>query len=317
MLKTFFKNFILTLFVCIFVYFLCDLTVYTASLIKNNRFDFSKIFRMYQTRGIEFYDLEKTYSEEVLNLPVVAKPADCDENKPILILGCSYAFGAYLEHEQTFAYKLAEMLKRPVYNMSMPTTGFQYMYYQTQSGIFYKKVPKTDTVIWIIIDDHFRRMLGEGFFLWEDVSFLHYSLKNNDFVPDNYKNPFVKFFKTSYTCRLLKTFYNRIILNNDKQSDKITDEALLYFVKTRENLEKHWNNKINVIVFMYNPQNLSKKLMPKLESNGFYVVSTSDLVDIYIEDNSLMQVENWHPNEAAWDLLTPLFVQKLKEKNIL
>ena len=38
------------------------------------------------------------------------------KRNPIVMFGCSYGFGSPLNPEQTLAYKLSEMLKRPVYN---------------------------------------------------------------------------------------------------------------------------------------------------------------------------------------------------------
>jgi len=43
---------------------------------------------------------------------------------PILIFGCSFAFGQYLNHKKTVSYKLSKLLKRPVYNRSVPGGGY-------------------------------------------------------------------------------------------------------------------------------------------------------------------------------------------------
>ena len=41
------------------------------------------------------------------------------KKKPIVVMGCSYAFGQGLKDKQTFSYKLSKKAKRPVFNWSI------------------------------------------------------------------------------------------------------------------------------------------------------------------------------------------------------
>ena len=104
---------------------------------------------------------------------------------PIVLFGGSYAYGQYLKYNQTFSYKLAHMLKRPVYNRAIVGGSWHFMYFQTNDNlgkVFYNCVPPSDTVIYVMISDHFRRTLLKYFNVIDDYIYLHYSLKNGNFV---------------------------------------------------------------------------------------------------------------------------------------
>ena len=45
------------------------------------------------------------------------------KNPPILLFGCSFAYGEYLAQNQTFSYKLSKLLNSPVYNRAIPGFG--------------------------------------------------------------------------------------------------------------------------------------------------------------------------------------------------
>ena len=116
-------------------------------------------------------------------------------SEPIVVFGCSYAFGDYLKANQTFSRKLSNKLKRTVYNRAIPGGGFQQMLQQSLSDNFYKTVPPSKTVIYILIEDYFRRMLGETFYVHEKYFNLHYIYKNGHFVKYNYDNFLYRFIK--------------------------------------------------------------------------------------------------------------------------
>ena len=180
-------------------------------------------------------------------------PIDFDFNNklPVVVFGCSYAYGQNLNDNQTFTYKLSKILKRPVINRAVMAGSFQHMYYQSTKHSFYKRVPDSDEVIYIMIQDHTRRMLVYTFYVNLNTFLLHYSIKNNKLVMDNYKNYLYNFLKSLYLCKLINHKWVEYYIKNDKNADKITDLEVIYFIKTRENLEKHWKHKINFSVVIY------------------------------------------------------------------
>ncbi len=228
------------------------------------------------------------------------------KNPPITIFGCSFAYGQFLDANQTFSHKLSKILQCPVYNRAIPAQSFQEMYYQSTNKSFYEQVPPSDTVIYIMISDHYRRSYVNTVGVTETYFLLHYKIKNGNLIYEKYDNPILNFFKSLYTVKLLNIKYFEHYINNPKNADKITDDTLLYFIKTRENLEAQWKNNIKFYVIFYADDILySDLLKEKLQSNGFKVIETKDLTDADLYDDFYLNKDNRHPSEAVWDLLTP------------
>lgn len=329
-MKKFFKILFINTCLLILVIFISDIFLYNYLTYKgknpiNCKFE-------YKIKNIDLpgFDIKNYFNGDYENLqgrlPDGLKYKD---KTPITIFGCSVAYGQNLETTQTFSYKLSEILKRPVYNRAIPGGGIQNMYFQTVdkgSKYFYKQVPPSDTVIYIFIPDHFRRMIRFTFFsIFLNCLNPIYNLKNNEFVFHNYNNPIINLIKASYTVKFFNLLYVSEYVKQKKNAEKLTDMVLLYFLKTRESLEKHWNRKINFVVVYYenihyqydvNVDNVCKDLfIKKLKDNGFEVISFVDLTDKDIA-TSEYKMDDGHPKEATWNLLTPLFADDLKKKKI-
>ncbi|MBQ2645103.1 hypothetical protein IJG14_06000 [bacterium] len=303
------------------LWFISDFCLYVTSLKIHNKLSIKNLKNFYSKpynpiNSIDyFFDLKNNTDDEnqfKTRLPVGLMY----KSSPILVFGCSFAYGTYLNYNQIFSYKLANQINKPVFNRAIPGRGIQQMYYQTTTDEFYKSVPPCNTIIYILISDHFRRMSGESFLISDRVIYLHYKYKNKSFIIDNFNNPFVIFYKYNYTLESIRKIYNYFYLKNNKNADKITDEALAYFIQTRENLQNHWHNKINFVVYFYKSYIFEDILIHKLRNNNFIVITKNDLTNENMLSKKYQLSDNIHPNEAAWDLLTPLFVDKMKEMNI-
>ena len=163
-----------------------------------------------------------------------------------------------------------------------------------------------------MIDDHYRRMMVSFLDTLDLFRLRHYSITNNKLVADKLNNPLLNALKSSYTIKLLNLKYAQNFINNQQNSDKLTDMALIYFLETRKQLEKRWNRKINFIVFLYEDKEIAYKeeLSRKLKENNFTVISTKELTNDNLNEIKYKIPNNYHPTEAAWDLLTPKFIEK-------
>lgn len=235
------------------------------------------------------------------------------DKTPVILFGGSFAYGQYLNYNQTFSYKLSQLLKRPVYNRGIPAGGFQHMYYQTLSEQFYKDVPPSDTVFFVLIDDHYKRMLKSSINIADDYLYLQYSYKNNKLIMHNYNNPLFNFLKSCYTFRLFYYPYVDAMVNNSRNEDKITDMALAYFVNSRNELEKRFNKKINFVVIFYTSWSYRKTLESKLRLNNFKVIDTREITNEDLRSSKYFMQDSLHPSQEAWDLLTPLIVEELSK----
>ncbi len=268
--------------------------------------------------------------------PIISK---YDKGKnPIVVFGCSFAYGQYLEPWQIFSYKLSKLTGRSVFNRSYPGWGLQHMYFQAKEKDktdFYKQIPYSDTVIYILMHDHYYRMLIKGSYDRLDDSFyIHYKYKDKRLVADNYKNIFLNLLKSSYTFKYINeniaeyySYPEPWLFPYHTIEDKVTDYALKYFIETRKELERNWfwggvnsNNKLKFIILMYNYGDYTDKndrqniafndlMKEKLKQNGFIVIDTTEITKEYLNSPKYLQ-ENDHPTEAAWDLITPAFVKK-------
>lgn len=324
------------IFVILFAILILDLITYTIHYKKETDekiFSLSKMITNYRYRIFNppiylkdtksyFHDNEKKF------LNSGKKPYGLEYNDtPITIFGCSFAYGQGLKDEDTFAYKLSHILKRPIYNRAVTAGSPQIMYHQVLQQDFYDDVPYSDTVIYIMIDDHYRRMITDSFDITTKYLYLKYSLKNNELVPDDYNNTFLNLVKSIYTLRFInQQIYRHKLYFSNKDAEKLTDLFLAYCIKTREKLELYHNKKINFVFIIYDWSydwlfNWSvipyrDLLINKLEKNGFTVIYTQKLTKEPLNNEKYMNPDK-HPNAKAWELLTPIIVKELQQKNIL
>ncbi len=302
-----FNTLLFALLICI-----CDFFIYGYNYV-NYKYLFKKSCFKYMLKANYLIDFN-TYFDGSDNVYQGRKPDGLEyTNKPpIVIFGCSFVQGQFLNYYQTVSYKLANILKRPVYNRGIAGKGIQHMYWQSVSQSFYNDVPPADDVIYIFIDDHYRRLYL--FFL--DILDLHlnghFSVKNNNIIPDNEKNYLGNLIKSSYTFKLLNSKYVNFYINNPKNAEKITDDVLTYFIKTRENLESHWHKKINFTVIIFDSYiKYGDLLIKKLKDNNFKVIEIKELTQEDLTQKEYVSEKTNHPTEKCWDLLAPLIAEKL------
>lgn len=302
------------------VWVACDYFVY-----KNEKVKYEKTHPdvyivdsfKYLTEPYFAFDLN-TYFDGTNNVYKGRKPDGLQySGKPITVFGCSFAYGLYLNANQTFTYKLSNILKRPVYNRAMPGKGFQQMYFQSKSEEFYRDVPPSDLVIYMGLHDHYRRMKVTFIEVIDTYMLVNYRKRGNQLKEINYNNKLWNIYNSSYTVKLLKNKFYSSYINNIKNGDKLTDEALLYFTGTRDELKKHWKNDFKFLVLLY-PSPFNELLRKKLEDNGFVVINVDEDLhpkDLFTQKYTISETDI-HPNEAAWDLVTPLIANKIKELNL-
>ena len=309
----------INIFVFLLLFFISDVITYN---IYKNIFEKDKVSQ-YTKFGYHFKISEytanlKDFFNGSNNIYMGRKPDGLEyKNKtPIVVFGCSFAYGQYLNFNQTFSYKLAHILKRPVYNRAISGGGFQFMYFQVVdfgNKHFFNDIPNTDTAIYILVDDHYKRLMRNYFYVLSPWPLMTYSYKNGKFKINN--NRFINFFKSIYISKYLNLVYTDNYINNPKHSEILTDMIVRYFELTKEKLEEHYNKPINFYIILYESWDISYKelLIKKLKNKGFIVITTSELTNEDLNSPKYMMQDNLHPTEAAWDLLTPLIAQKIKE----
>ncbi len=308
-------GFFLANYFCYRLYFESEIKEKPTPLVDTHIPQFNLLYPKYIV--IPYTDLTNLFNDKN-NINQGRKPVGLEyKSKPILIFGDSFAHGQYLNPNQNFGYKLSQLLKRPVYNRAIPGSGFQHMYFQvspTYSDEFFKVIPKTDDVIYIMILDHYLRMLiFSDFSVIGDNFHVRYSWKNNKLVMDDYNSKWLNFLKNSYLIKAINLKYLSFTIGCPLFAERYTQKALIYFLETRKSLEQHWNNKIKFTVILYENKPIAYKslLKQKLLENNFNVIETSELTNEDLDTGIYLMPENLHPTEAAWDLLTPKIAERL------
>ncbi len=232
--------------------------------------------------------------------------------KPIVFFGCSFTYGFTLDKNQTLPYKFAYTAKRPAYNRALHSWGIQHMLYQTYLERMYEQIPEPEFVIYTYMHDHIRRLYLLTFLsehmLNEDFN-LRYKEKNGKLIEITNSNPILRFIKRLYITNEIHYFYvNNFILRKSNYKN-CYNFALMHFIASKEEMQKHWKN-TKYVVFFYDDSYDDSEFKQKLEDNGFMVVNYYDLTNEDLTSPKYMK-SNFHPNEAAWDLLVPALIKKL------
>lgn len=255
------------------------------------------------------YSIKEVKYSNVLNyyktIPVQGKEY---KKRPIIIGGCSFAYGQGLTEKQTFGYKLAHLTKRPVYNISLPGKGLQHNLYLIQNKMYDKEIKDPEYFVYIIMSDQIRR-LYTTVCLHDYTAYPEYRLdENNKLYLKNDIYPFYKQFYVYYFFNNL--YYSYIGYKNFDEHSMLVKE---YFREMKKSIKQDFPNIKFVVLFYgdyYKYYNLN---LDELEKEDFIFVHTQDLSDVYIfgEEYHLTPTD-FHPSEKAWEVLTPEFAKKLK-----
>ena len=159
----------------------------------------------YKIKEIRYYD--------VINYYTFRKPIGINYQKqPIILAGCSYAYGQGLREEQTFGYKLSHYSQRPVFNIAMQGKGLQHNLFFIQNNMFDKTIKNPEYFVYVIMVDQIRRLYTTVCF-HDYTGYPEYKLnKRNKLILKNNKYPFFKQFYVYYFFNNL--FYIYLGKNN-------------------------------------------------------------------------------------------------------
>lgn len=207
-------------------------------------------------------------------------------------------------------------MDRSVYNRAISAWGVQHMLYQLKREDFYKEVPEPEYVIYIYIGDHISRMYKYNYiFDSRGYNYLKYNKVFGKLKEENrlQKIPYSRIYNDIILCSIAKILESNFL-------NFAFDFFEKHLLECKKEMEKHWENTKFIILDyeceepLFSTKNnvLSKKNIRRLEKEGFIVIKTSELTDVKLDERYYVDANDHHPNEAAWDLITPLFVKKLK-----
>lgn len=232
--------------------------------------------------------------------------------KPVVIFGCSFAYGFELEEKDTFHKRLSELTHRPVYNKAQTGWGIQHMLKQVSDEKFYQKVPEPEYVIFVSIYDHFRRLYILTFFsgdMLNEEFYLRYKEKNGELIEIKHRNEFYNFLKSLYIVQKFHHFYiNNFVVRPDKIEQNF-DFALKHYSQSIEEMKKHWKN-TKYYVLLYDDFKDSDIFGEELEYMGYKVINIRKLTDENLYNPEYVIIDG-HPSAKAWELLTPKIIKEI------
>lgn len=312
-MKKIFKILTLNTLLILIVLFLLELFAYIFSIFELKKFYERINFKVqpnqyfYILKKMNYIDYYKKYVEPEFKVFSVKKTS----KKPIVIFGCSFAYGYGLKDEDTFSYKLSEHTNRSVYNRAISGASIQQAILQVKEDSFYSNIPEPEYIIYVYHTNlHVPRLYAYKINSFDNLINYRMILKNNELVIKK-EIPFLSNF---YIYTMYDKFKNRNIYNGlfSKNDCNFVYE---HFKKLRELLQNHWNNSKFVILFYDNSEYESQfdnDLIKILKDNNFIVLRTKDLTNTILGKEYQISEYDGHPNGKAWNIIVPQLSNKLK-----
>ena len=314
-MKKFFSILIINVVIFVISIFIIEIVIWTLENehLRRNHDSYRAKGLLPFHKGIKFFKLVPEYFPNPDDNWGRAPEGLEFNSKPIVFFGCSYTFGMDLPKEATLPYKLAYLAKRPTYNRAYQGWGVQHMLYQTKLPKLYEQIPEPEYVIYTHMNDHPRRLyiltFMAGHMLNEDFN-LRYKEKNGELIEIQNKNNFLNFVKRLYITNEIYHFYVKHFVLSKNNLKNVYDFELKHFIESKKEMQKHWKNTKYVVLF-YDKMYDDEYLKDKLKQDGFIVINIYELTTEDLTDKKYT-IRDYHPNEAAWDLITPKVIEALK-----
>ena len=234
--------------------------------------------------------------------------------KPIIIFGCSFAYGYGLDDNAIFSYKLANITNRTVYNRARPGTGTSFMYRQLLDPEIKKQIPDAEYIIYPMIFDHFKRLFLFRMTDFDTRLMLRYKInKNNELEEEKCLFP------------PLESLFTTIVVENyiSEKSESIEQASILFNklmdASIKISKKKYPNSKFVVLIIKDpscdNYQEQFKQYQPifkVLKKKGVIVIEDSELIGNKCLGKEYYIADRYHPSEKFWDEVTPKLAARLK-----
>lgn len=290
-LKIILINILLTILVVVFF----DLILYISVLAQNKKYEPHNLLRYNFT-------INNIQNEEILPYRT---PCGLNYNKkPILIYGCSYAYGYKLKEEEHIGYLLSKLTKRPVYNFAVIAAGLQHNLYLLQNQ--QKIEPEPEYIIYLYIQDHIRRMYM-GTNVINSYKFFEYKNKKGKFQTEK---GLVNYLKNTVIYQYIVRCFIFHKINDDENFNLL--KTYLKEMKQEINI-KYPNSKF--IFIIYDKKNdialkLTKEKQKEIQDLGIKVIDLDDIFGdkLYKPEYTISETDA-HPNAKAWKLIAPQLVK--------
>lgn len=329
------KIFLIIIINLILIFAFCSIASY---IMKSRTFDNRlRQFRVLNDNEVDISDIEVIgipNGMQVLDLTQENIDSFCGENRerinenytkaPIIILGCSYAYGHGLKKEESFPYLLSELTQRPVYDYAFCGSDLTLSVNQLFDNMYmYKELAErlqnSEYIIYIYTHDQINRLLMPS----TEKVYNHFSSENKTlkqflnkfFIVRNliFRIKLYHIYRNFPDSKSSEVFLKKFLSDNLKELKKKIPNAKIIFIiyDEKQILIPNEDNKKNKI--RYETDIIRSNLWKELEEqDNIKVVHTKDLVGFsFGEDYILLKdFAPFHPNAKVWELFTPLFAKE-------
>lgn len=279
-----------TIAICLFIFFINwhieeDPQGKINSSILNRytkNFDIKNIYiEKYQTENslVKRVELTKENMEKFCGKTKIEYGETKEEKNPIVVLGCSYAYGQGLKDKETFSYLLSEYTNRPV--ISFAHCGSQ----GVENLIIAKNYEKQDRLksadyfIYVYMHDHINR-----FFSFDNISTNY----NSFFKTANIENLLLKIPVT----RLKKN----ILLANEKIKEYNPNAKFIVILYNEKMI-----NDYNPCYIKFNLDKYNDNIWDDLRKYNITIVKTEDIMGFPFDKEYKLEedITDWHLNARA------------------
>ena len=216
-------------------------------------------------------------------------------------MGCSYAYGLWLDDTETLASTISEKTDRSVYNLGVIGTSPREMLYILRDKKLRNNQLNNQKDFKYIIYPYISHHLFRLYIDTKSYTCSPYYKQTKDGLEFYRKNPQIC---NLYTYKkLLELKYSQI---NNKESFKL---FCLYMKEINKEIKENFNNtKFVILVYEdYIGQNWQL-----LEKEGVIIIKVKDLIKTeIIQPQYTISETDIHPNAKAWETIVPELIKEL------
>ena len=249
------------------------------------------------------------------------------QKAPILLLGCSYAYGEFISLEDNFASKLTNLSGRWVYNFGEPGQG---PIYSLLSLELEKKEPlitvEPEYVIYLYMFHHPNRWYFTQYYDYYRkqnwIPFQKHSVLDNFYTFRYFRNMDIdKYFHEDENLeKRMDLFFKMMNEIKNKSKELYPDSKFVFLIYSDvnkdlcEGLMNSVKKDSQDIEKMFEIMN-SKQFKHRLEAMDMQVITTEELINrkmVKQSDRAENDPHYPHPSASAWDEVIPKLIKKLK-----
>ena len=296
-------------------FFFLDLYYHKPYRNTGNILNFSKYFQVYKNKPYDILIQNYVYKDDARYENKYQNAYNTDSNlKSIILFGDTYLYGnivqgKFLKENETFAYVLAQLTKRPVYNQATPDVVPQHILFELSSKELYEIVDKKpEYIINLYVPPNIMEVYTKCSKSAHDI---FYKLDKGKLI--RYEK--IPFYKKSYLIANINAFFfdckNPISKIYYRLGKDLFRELLL---ESRRLAQLHWGKDVKfIIIRFFEPQNeIEDEMFDELKKDGFIVFEIYKYFDT--KDPKWLVSEilpKTRPNDIFWKTAIPVMIKEL------